>query len=131
MLGRIVDIIGLGGEPGKELILAIELKTSLTWQVIKQAAINQLIVDKSYCAVGTNPRQASLDNARRQGVGVLVVKGHNVQRVVRVPASTRPDNRPMPHYHKRCIEQLSRMQPGGIAGLPQMSQVPARKDGDK
>jgi len=118
MFERTVDIIGLAGEPGKEVIIAVELKTSLTEAVRLQALGNNIFANTSYCAVATTPRKASLDDCRKLRLGVLQVKGENVIRQVH---AFRHGGRVFLHYQKQCLEQHSRMQPGGIAGMPQLA----------
>lgn len=108
---RAIDIVGISAES----VEAVELKCSLTKQVISQALLNQLTAHKSWCAVGTRPRK--FDGRLKLGVGLLSVVDGSVE--VLVEAQLRPDltseNR-VRQIRGACHHK----QPHGEAGLPTM-----------
>ena len=66
-----IDLVGLGR---CDRIVCVELKTSLTRHVLRQAVLRHSITSEVYVAVGTIPRKASLALARQYRVGVLTVQ---------------------------------------------------------
>lgn len=106
---RCCDLIALKDE----IIIAIELKTSLSMQVIRQAYSINIYVDYAYVAIGTNPKQKSIDACKRYGIGVIKIKNGKIS-VIHKPEYKKPW-RPV---RKMLLERLSKYEPGGIAGYP-------------
>lgn len=109
--GYWVDIVAIG-DMGEELV-AVEMKTSLTKQVIRQAYMTNLFADYSYCAVLASPRTSSLAACFGQGIGVLRVQDG------RVTVLAEAKNNEPPEWNKRPIINALRLRPpGGVAGKP-------------
>lgn len=109
-----IDIVGISAEA----IEAVELKLYLTRHVIRQALRNQLTADRSWCAVGSKPRNPQ--DRIRHGIGLLVVTGGAVQ--VIIEAQTTPDVTNALHIRQlrgRCHHR----QPFGNAGTPTMKGI--------
>jgi hypothetical protein len=108
-------------------LICVELKTSLSKGVIHQAFRCQLLTSKVYAAVARKPRLGSLTPAAERGIGVLLVK--EIVKVVTEPAFTN-----MEHLYAPAIDRLhnylDHMEPGGIAGKPNLKGVgPAKECG--
>lgn len=110
LMYRAVDMMGIGSKR----IVMVELKTSLTMAVRRQAGILQLVTPEVYCGVGTNPNKSSIDGCRKQGLGILSIAGDSV-RVVLDPQK-RID--PVQPYIDRCLEYAAQAVPGHDAGRP-------------
>jgi hypothetical protein len=106
--GTCVDVMAYGPP-----LVAVELKLSLTRKVIKQAILDQVFADESWCAVPTRPR--SLEEPKRFGVGVLAV--HDQVEVLCEPDSVRV-GMPFPASRAQVIDTLSKTEPGGVGGKP-------------
>lgn len=111
---RCTDLIALKNEK----VTAIELKTSLTKQVIKQAHSINIYVDCVYVAVGTNPRQKNIDLCKRWGIGVIKVRNGKPSIVHKAE-----HKEPWKPVKQKLLEQLSKWEPGGVAGLPMQKGV--------
>lgn len=102
------------GFDGKSII-AIELKKSLSHSVIRQAMINQIFADQSFCAVPTNPRNESIDRASRHGLGILKITNDRVELIAS------PEKRSF-NCTSTCrtivMRQINNMRPGGVGGIP-------------
>ena len=122
--GYWVDIVGLG----RTQLIAIEMKMSLTKQVIDQAHRAGKFADYSYCAVLSRPRLSSLIACAGQGIGVLRVKDERVMVLVEAKSSSRIVWGFTPYLgRERIIEALRQRPPGGIAGRPTLKgQGPAQ-----
>ena len=106
---RCVDVVGCN----PEMLVAVELKLSLSMQVIRQAMINQNFADESWCAVATLPRKTSLNAAKRHQLGVLCVR--NELRILF------PAQRGIYRFEAesdRVRRQLAISEPGGVGGIP-------------
>lgn len=117
--GTAIDIVGLSDKA----VWAVELKLCLSWKVIRQAHRNQLTAHKSWCAVGTRPR--NFEQRNLHGLGLLSVVGGRVEVVIE--AEETPDI-----TNATRLRQLrgacAYREPRGIAGLPTMKGVgPAQK----
>jgi len=123
---RLIDMIGLcENAKGGKRIIAVELKTCLTWQVMKQASLNQLFCHESYCAVGTRPRKTGFERCLEWGLGVIEIAYGCVSVVTSPqPIGLPPGKKGIPpneHWQNMCLEQLRRMTPGGTAGMPTLA----------
>lgn len=67
-----VDLVGWNEQ--EDRIACIELKTSLTSRVLRQAYLHQVVTVQVYVGVGTLPRPSSLAAARLLGIGVLSIR---------------------------------------------------------
>jgi hypothetical protein len=100
-----------------DYIIAIEMKTSLTWTVIEQALLSQLFADESYAAVATRPRSHS---KMRDGIGLLIVNGG----IGIIISPSKNERFLIPNYKSKMLERLSHMEPAGEedrAGIPQLA----------
>jgi hypothetical protein len=106
-----VDLVACHFETGT--VIAIELKTSLTKKVLRQAYTHTLFADAAYVAVGSNPRKLSLEKCRKAGVGVIRVRPE-----VAVVLRPRMKHPPFWGYKEKILDRLILREPGGVAGLP-------------
>ena len=109
-----IDIVARK-EPGSELV-AVEMKTSLTQHVIRQAYVAQLVAERSYCAILSKPKPSSLAKCGDLGIGVLRVNGDVVTELVE-PKSKKCIS---PCAKRVVMQQLQFRPPGGIAGKPML-----------
>lgn len=80
--GRRVDIVTLG----KRLrVSAFELKLGRTSRVLEQAIYNRAVFDRSYMVVVHLPRPQTLEDARREGVGIVLVRDGHVRLILESP----------------------------------------------
>ena len=122
--GTCVDIVAMR-EPGPELI-AVEMKTGLSKNVISQAYVAQLVAERVYCAVLSKPRPASLAKCADLGIGVLRV----AQACVEVLVEPQSKKVISPGAKERVVEQLRLRVPGGVAGKPTLKgEGPAQECG--
>jgi len=103
---RYIDVVGRRGD---NHTIAIELKRSLSLQVVHQAMRLTRVAHRVYCAVGSrNPKQKTIDNCQRWNLGVLSLADYKVKTILEAA-----DN-PQPHiYMMRVDAQLSE-----VGGLP-------------
>ena len=109
-----IDIVAMR-EPGPDLI-AVEMKTGLTKQVIRQAYVAQLVAERVYCAVLSKPKDAGLAKCADLGIGVLRI----VEGVVEVLGESASKKAISPGAAERVVEQLRGRVPGGVAGRPNL-----------
>lgn len=112
-----VDVVGIG----KELVIGVELKLSLTSGVIRQALPVQMACDRTYVSVATKPRDPS--RATRHGLGVLRV----VAGAVEVVADSGTE-RLFGSYRSELIKTCSEMSEEGIGGVPCLDGVGPAQD---
>lgn len=106
--GRRADLVGFRGDR----YVAVELKRGLTTAVLRQAFLLRLATPHAWCAVATPPRPTSLDRARGQGVGVLLVSPGG-----RVSVLLRPGPRSRRHVYYG-FPLVARLPEGGCGGHP-------------
>ena len=111
---RVIDIIGLSANK----VIAVELKLSLTKQVIRQAYHCGLIANKVYVAVATNPRKLSFAKCKRRGIGIISVKNSKAEIVLAAPNST--VSSPVKTVFRQRLEPI---EPGVYAGKPNQKGV--------
>jgi hypothetical protein len=104
----VIDHVGIRW--ADEMIVAVEMKTALTWKVLRQAHTAQLITPAVYVAVATKPRKASLDKAAEYGIGVWSGGAAILQ--------PRPVTTIVDRYRQRVLEHCRNRPEGGIGGLP-------------
>lgn len=76
MLGRTCDLVG---RKGKGELIAVELKTSASRQLLKQCSCNQLVARVVYAAVAQRPRPGTLAKFSALGIGVLFVTATSIE----------------------------------------------------
>lgn len=107
------DWLGLRKEDGTTI--AVEMKRSLTREVIHQAYTLNLACEFVFVAVGTRPRKTGVDHCERRGIGVLSVVDGAIQVVLE---SVTKGNFPSKSWKGELIERLKLCEPGGVAGKP-------------
>ncbi len=103
---RSVDVVGIG----PDVIVAVELKLSLSRRVIQQAATNQVFANESWCAVYTKPR--SIEWAEREGLGIMRVR--DMVCVLVEPREREFRSRVNANRIRQVAEGL---EPGGVGGV--------------
>lgn len=112
-----IDVVGIG----KDLVIGVELKVSLTRKLIHQACTIQVACDRVYVGVPTQPR--NLARATELGLGVLRV--HEGQATL----LSESDNKHMMDWNKeRIAETCARMSEKGIGGVPCLEGVGPAQD---
>lgn len=104
--GKLIDIVGIGAN----IIVAVELKVVFSWKVIKQAAVNQVFADESWCVVSTRPR--STEAAERLGLGVAHARG--IVCILSIPRTTWA---PFAAEAKSVRVRAESLEPGGVGGI--------------
>lgn len=112
-----MNVIDLVGRNAEGELLAVELKRSLTKEVIRQTYRADLITARCYAGVGTKPSRKSLAEAEKCGIGVVSVVAGCV-RVVLEPREKHPDDSFRRHYRQKICVYLDHMKPDGTAGRP-------------
>jgi hypothetical protein len=96
------------------VVVAIEMKLCLTEAVIRQGSLAQTVADKVYVAVGTNPRAASVVEAKRYGLGVLSIRGG----VVTILQDPSPNEHVNQHWREMALAKATHMRTDTIGGVP-------------
>lgn len=110
-MGRSIDVVAISDSA----VEVVELKTSLTEVVFRQAMMATLCADRVWCAVGKRPRSTIRKDYHRQ-IGVLLVEPPAGVSVLREPE---PGSMiASPAYLARIRESCALMTPGTIAGMP-------------
>jgi len=110
---RTIDIIA---RKDSELI-AVELKRTLTKDVIHQTYLCDLITPRRYAAVATVPRAAGIERCAQLGVGLLSVINGCVT-VILEPKERPNIDHSENHYPAAIHKALDQMIPNGLAGRP-------------
>ena len=75
---RIIDLVGSkNGE-----IVAVEMKLSLTKNLLRQAYRALLHAHYTYVAVPTRPRETGVEKCRKHGIGVLMVTDNGTEELL-------------------------------------------------
>ena len=106
---RVVDMVGVNGNE----LLVVELKLNLSWKVIRQAYTSQLVSNKVYVGVSTNPRKSSIEKCKKYGIGVLRIT--NIVEILLEPSEVK---RIWPTYRDTIIEMTEVLTPSDEAGIP-------------
>ena len=113
LFGRCLDFVGI-----KEMeVVCVELKTSLTKYLVRQAYTNQLVTTEVYVGVGTKPRNTSIELCKKYGLGILSVKNGSV--IVVLKPTIRYE--PMSGQRKQLLELCTLLGPSDDAGKPQQA----------
>ena len=118
--GRAVDIVAEKDATSHQI--TVEMKVCLSCKVMIQAVELQTATPLVYCAVASKPRESSIEQCRKQGLGILTV-GQDVTVILE------PEQKIEPYKHRRF--NLSRLEPGGIAGLPNIKGVGPAQEVEK
>ena len=104
------------------IVVAVELKTSLTKHVIRQAQRNGVCVDQTYAAVGTNPR--NIERCVGAKVGLLTV----INGVVSLALQACMRTLLSPHKKQEIIAYCKRGVFNGVGGMPCLEGVGIAQD---
>lgn len=108
------DWVGMKGEQA----VIVEMKVSLTKQVIRAAAVQQIYADLTYAAVKTNPMVKGLQSCKKHGVGVLTLRDGEM---VEILQAQRFKGGPSGSWRKKLMERIGGLEPGGVAGKPTLA----------
>ncbi len=107
-----------------DILLAVELKVSLTDTAFRQAKRHAGIVDASYVAVGTFPKHRQLMKCHAAGLGVFIIRGGVCDCIISAPYT----NTPPPDIKLRLLSAMQSSTPSDNAGLPNMKGVGPAQD---
>jgi len=110
---RTIDIIARKNSD----LIAIELKRTLTKEVIHQTYLCDLITPRRYAAVATVPRPAGIERCAQLGLGLLSVINGCIT-VILEPKERPNINHSENHYPAAIHKLLDAMIPNGVAGRP-------------
>lgn len=105
-----IDHVGVDWATNR--IVCVEMKTTCSTGVLRQAMSRQLITSESYVCVPRVPRESSMHVVRKHGLGLIV----NGEVVVQPDASQ--GRHEIEVYRTRLLERCRRIPVGGIGGLP-------------
>jgi len=121
--GGPIDMVGL-----RAGLVIVEMKTSLTSTLIRQASIGQLLSTTVYCAVASRPRHDGIQRCQKLGLGVVSVRDNHVN-VICEPGHGRGGRSLVHQYYVQQIKRrLEHMEPGGVGGLPCLEGVGPAQD---
>lgn len=109
--GRAIDVVGVCWPT--ERVIAVEMKTSLTHGVIRQASRVQVQTPWAYAAVASKPKASGILRASQLGIGVLQVCGGSC-RVLLEPQV----GKCKPFAPQKLIDLLRQLPKGGVGGKP-------------
>jgi len=114
---RWIDVVGVKDQ----LVETIEMKLSLTNNVIYQANLTLTSARRAWCAVATTPRKLAERSAKGMlaKIGVLRVANGSVEVLRAAPDNDRHCGR----WSDLLLERCTHMEPWGAAGLPTMAGV--------
>ncbi len=112
--GACIDMVARKGD----YLIAIELKMSLTKNLINTCYINRLFCNLTYAAVPTEPSIKNITLCERDSIGIIKVT--DKARIV-----LEAKNRLKPCYpeHDRLLEYCSGVPWDGVGGLPQLKGI--------
>ena len=105
-----IDLVAYSGN----CIISVELKMSLTKQLIHKSLLNQLFSDFSYAAIPTKPR--NIDKCIKSGLGIICVKNGKAE--ILLDASFKI--KPLFHYKKNILAWCDIRDPEMIGGRPNL-----------
>lgn len=109
-LGRIFDAIAVK----RDIVVAIEMKLSLTKKLFDQIKYGHLFADYSYSVIGSIPRIESetLNYHLNDGIGILSIRNNIVKELYPPKKHTKPVDR----YHQQAIDYIKKSKDEGIGG---------------
>ena len=107
--GSKIDLVARKGN----FLIGIELKTSLTRQLIHQCIRHQCNCDIFYAAVPVNPISKNIDICKKYSIGIIRISDETE---IIVEANQR--FKPLDWKHKRMLNFCDTILPGGLGGLP-------------
>lgn len=112
---RIIDIVACRDS---ELII-VELKKSLTKNLVFQAQDCQAFTSKVYCAIRTKPQRSNFELLEQKGIGLLSVKNGIIKVLLNPVEQKKAEHIKNSEFLKSVI--LDRLKPGGVAGIQNQS----------
>ena len=112
--GACIDMVARKGN----FLIAIELKMSLTKQLINACYLNHLFCDFSYAAVPTEPSTKSKISCKRYSVGIIKVTDD-----IKIILEANNRFRTFKPEHDRMLKNCSGIPWEGVGGLPQLKGV--------
>lgn len=112
--GACIDMVARKGK----FLIAIELKMSLTTQLLHTCYKNQLFCDLSYASVPTEPTIKSIDLCKRHSIGIIKVKDG-----VKIILEANERFKTFKPEHDRILKYCSGIPWGGVGGLPQLKGI--------
>ena len=107
--GSKIDLVARKGN----FLIGIELKTSLTRQLIHQCIRHQCNCDIFYAAVPVNPISKNIDICKKYSIGIIRISDETE---IIIEANQR--FKPLEWKHKRILNFCDTILPGGLGGLP-------------
>ncbi len=107
--GSKIDLVARKGN----FLIGIELKTSLTRQLIHQCIRHQCNCDIFYVAVPVNPISKNIDICKKYSIGIIRISDETE---IIIEANQR--FKPLEWKHKRILNFCDTILPGGLGGLP-------------
>ena len=99
-------------------LIAIELKMSLTKQLIHACYINNISCDLSYAAVPTEPSDKSKALCRRYSIGIIKVEDK-----AGIILQVKERSKTIKYYHDSVLKYCSGIPWKGVGGLPQLKGI--------
>ncbi len=112
--GACIDMVARKGN----FLIAIELKMSLTKQLIHRCYTNNLDCNISYAAVPTETSNKSKALCKRYGIGIIKIT-HEVNIILEANKT----HEPFKPHHDRMLKYCSDVPWEGVGGLPQLKGV--------
>lgn len=110
--------IDMVARKGKYLI-AIELKMSLTKQLIHKCYVNNVFCDLSYAVVPTNPSIKNKELCKKHSIGIIKV----TDKANLVLEADERRFKPFKPEHDRMLKYCSGIPWNGVGGLPQLKGI--------
>lgn len=117
LLYSCIDIVAIKDN----IIIAIEMKMSLSKKVIRQAWTHNIFADYTYVAIPTNPRNP--EKCIKRKIGIIQVKNDIAKILYKAPKNDKFYGNYRQQLIKRCLESDNK-----IAGLPVVRGVGPRID---
>ena len=112
--GACIDMVARKGD----FLIAIELKMSLTKQLIKTCFTNRVFCDISYAAVPTNPTIKNRELCKKHSIGIIRVADK-----INIIAEPKGRSIIFKPEHDRMLKYCSGVPWAGVGGLPQLKGI--------
>ena len=106
--GACIDMVARKGN----FLIAIELKMSLTKQLIHTCFTNNVYCDLSYAAVPTNPTTKNKELCKKHSIGIIKIADE-----VKIISEAKGRSAIWKPVHDRMLEYCSGIPWGGVGGL--------------
>ena len=119
LLYSCIDIVAIKDN----IIIAIEMKMSLSKKVVQQAWTHKIFSNYVYVAIPTNPKNSSISKCIKYNLGIIRVKNDIVKILKEAPKNDKFYGNYRQQLIKRCLKSDNK-----IAGLPVVKGVGPRID---